>query len=67
MRSRFRSGDVGIHIPRKQVDRSNGRKEEDNLRHGSAQQQNDESRIEEEVSDCEGVGSFNDSIDLEAR
>ena len=62
-----RSGDVGVHIPGKKVDRSNGTKEEDNLCHGSAYQQNNEAGIEEEVSDGEGVCSLYYSIDLEER
>ena len=57
-------GNVGVHVGCEKVDRANGRKEEDNLCHGSAHQQNDEARIEEEVSDCEGVRSLDDSIDL---
>ena len=57
-------GDVGVHVGREKVDRANSSKEEDNLCHGSAHQQNDEARIEQEVSDCEGVRSLDDSIDL---
>ena len=63
----FGSGDVRIHVSRKKVDGSNGGKEENNLADGSAHQQKDEARIEEEVSDGEGVCSLNDSIDLKER
>ena len=59
--------DVRIHVSRKKVDGSNGGKEEYNLADGSAHQQKDEARIEEEVSDGEGVCSLNDSIDLKER
>ena len=60
-------GDVGVHVGREQVDGTNSRKEEDNLGNGSAHQENDEARVEEEVSDDEGVCSFNDSIYLKGR